>query len=268
LYPAVYYGSLPLDGFPTMTAVRTLAALATALLLTLPSRAADAPIVFAAASLRESMDAVAAAYEAKGGKKVRVSYGASSALARQIEAGAPAELFISADIDWVDYVETRKLTQGPRANLLTNDLVLIAPAASPLKLQIAPGFALAAALGEGRLAVADPASVPAGKYARASLEALGVWSQVSAKLAPAENVRAALALVARAETPLGIVYRTDALAEPRVRVVDALPKGTHPAIVYPLIALRGASAEAREFAAFAASPEARAIWARHGFGFP
>jgi molybdate transport system substrate-binding protein len=250
-----------------MTAIRTLAALAIALALALPARAQTLTI-FAAASVKESLDEVARAFETKGKTKVVVSYGASSALARQIEAGAPAQVFISADIDWVEYVEKRDLTQGPRVDLLANDLVLIAPAASAVALKIAPAFPLAAALGNGRLAVADPASVPAGKYARASLTVLGVWSQVVAKLAPAENVRAALALVAREEAPLGIVYRTDAIAESRVRIVDAFPQGSHPPIVYPLVALKGAGAGARSFATFAASPEARAIWAKHGFRFP
>jgi molybdate transport system substrate-binding protein len=250
-----------------MTRARILLALALALAFIAPARA-EALLVFAAASLKGSLDDVAGAYQAKRGKAVRVSYGASSALARQIEAGAPAQLFISADTEWVDYLEQRRLTQAPRVDLLANDMVLIAPESSAVKLRIAPGFGLAAALGGGRLAVADPASVPAGKYARAALEVLGVWPQVVAKLAPAENVRAALALVARAEAPLGIVYRTDALAEYRVRIVDTFPRGTHPAIVYPLTALRGANDEARDFAAFASSPEARAIWARHGFRFP
>lgn len=250
-----------------MTASRFLATLASALALTLPARA-EPPIVFAAASLKGSLDDVAGAYEAKTRKKVRVSYGASSFLARQIEAGAPAQLFISADTEWVDYLEKRALTRAPRVDLLANDLVLIAPASSAVKLRVAPAFPLAAALGSGRLALADPASVPAGKYARASLTLLGVWSQVVAKLAPAENVRAALAMVAREEAPLGIVYRTDAIADYRVRIVDVFPPGSHPPIVYPLAGVKGIGEEARQFAAFAASPEARAIWAQHGFRFP
>jgi molybdate transport system substrate-binding protein len=250
-----------------MTAFRTLAALAFALALALPARA-ETLTIFAAASLKESLDEVVRAFAAKGKTKAVVSYGASSALARQIGAGAPAQIFISADIDWVEYVEKRGLTQGPRVDLLGNDLVLIAPASSTVALKIAPGFALAAALGSGRLAVADPASVPAGKYARAALGVLQVWPQVVAKLAPAENVRAALALVAREEAPLGIVYRTDAIAENRVRIVDTFSQGTHPPIVYPLVALKGAGAGARDFASFAASPEARAIWSKHGFRFP
>ena len=153
-------------------------------------------------------------------------------------------------------------------NLLTNALVLIAPAGKVPKLRIEPGFALAAALGDGRLAIADTRSVPAGKYARAALESLGVWRQVRERLAPAENVRAALAFVARGEAPLGIVYRTDAQAEPRVAIVDTFPPSSHPPIVYPLAIVRGAPEAAGELAHFLASPQARAIWRRHGFGIP
>jgi molybdate transport system substrate-binding protein len=185
---------------------------------------------------------------------VRISYGASSALARQIEAGAPAQLFICADSDWMDYVEARgRIERGTRIGLLGNSLVLIAPAASAATLRIAPGFALAEALRGGRLAIADPSSVPAGKYARASLERLGVWKSVQAHLAPAQNVRVALEFVARGEAPLGIVYRTDALADPAVRIVDEFPSDTHAPI---------------ELRAFLASPAARGIWTRHGFRAP
>jgi molybdate transport system substrate-binding protein len=168
----------------------------------------------------------------------------------------------------MDYVEARSLVEGPRVNLLTNSLVLVAPAARVPRLRIEPGFALAAALGAGRLALADTKSVPAGKYARAALESLGVWDRVRERLAPAENVRAALALVARDEAPLGIVYRTDALAEPRVAIVDTFPASSHPPIVYPLAIVRGAPDAARELARFLAAPQARAVWRRHGFGFP
>jgi molybdate transport system substrate-binding protein len=229
---------------------------------------AETLTVFAAASLRESLDEAARAFEKASGHVVRISYAASSALAKQIEAGAPAQLFISADEEWMDYVESRKLLKGPRVNLLVNALVLVAPAAAAPKLRIAPGFALAAALGDGRLAMADPQSVPAGKYGRAALESLGVWAQVQGRLAPAENIRATLALVARAEAPLGIVYRTDARAEPRVAVVDTFPESSHPAIVYPMGVLRDAPAAADDLAAFLAAPGTRAIWRRHGFGFP
>lgn len=222
--------------------------------------------VFAAASLKEALDSQARAFEAAKGHRVAISYAGSNALARQIEAGAPAAIFISADTDWVDYVEQKQLAvPGSRMNLLRNDLVLVAPAASTATLKIAPGFALAAALGKGRLAMAN-AAVPAGKYAQASLGALGVWDAVSPKVAGAENVRAALALVSRGEAPFGIVYRTDALADKGVRIVDAFPAGTHPPIVYPLVVLKAAKGNApRDFAAWLAAPEARATWVRHGF---
>ncbi len=245
----------------------TLAAAALAASLCAPALAATLT-VFAAASLKESLDEAARAFQASTGHAVRVSYGASSALARQIEAGAPAQLFISADQEWMDYVEARRLIDGPRVNLLANSLVLVAPAARIPRVRIEPGFALDAALGGGRLALADPKSVPAGKYARAALESLGVWDRVRERLAPAENVRAALALVARGEAPLGIVYRTDALAEPRVAIVDTFPASSHPPIVYPLAIVRGAPDAARELARFLAAPQARAVWRRHGFGFP
>jgi molybdate transport system substrate-binding protein len=248
-------------------ALRAVALFALAFVLCVPARA-ETLTVFAAASLKEALDEAARAYEAASGQTVRISYGASSALARQVEAGAPAQVFISADEEWMDHVESRKLLKGARVNLLTNALVLIAPAGKAPKLRIGPGFALAAALGDGRLAVADTRAVPAGKYARAALESLGVWPQVQGRLAPAENVRAALALVARGETPLGIVYRTDAQAEPRVAVVDAFPASSHPAIVYPMGVLRDAPAAADDLAAFLSAPGTRAIWQRHGFGFP
>jgi molybdate transport system substrate-binding protein len=229
---------------------------------------AETLTVFAAASLRESLDEAARAFEKASGHVVRISYAASSALAKQIEAGAPAQLFISADEEWMDHVEARKLLKPGRVNLLTNAIVLIAPAGKVPKLRIEPGFALAAALGDGRLAMADPQSVPAGKYGRAALESLGVWAQVQGKLAPAENVRAVLALVARAEAPLGIVYLTDARAEPRVAVVDTFPGSSHAAIVYPMGVLREAPAAADDLAAFLAAPGTRAVWRHHGFGFP
>ena len=232
----------------------------------LPAQA-DTVTVFAAASLKEALDAQARAFESASGHRLAIAYAASNALARQIEAGAPAEVFISADLDWVDYVESRDLVvRGSCANLLRNDLVLIAPAASPSTLKIAPGFALAAAIGEGKLAMANPDAVPAGKYGKAALEALGAWSTAAPKIARAENVRAALALVARGEAPLGIVYRTDALAEKGVRIVDTFPAWTHPAIVYPLVVLKAAKGRpARDFADFLAAPAARATWERYGF---
>lgn len=235
------------------------------LLLALPA-AAEAFVVFAAASLKEALDAQARAFGAATGHRVTVSYAASSALARHIEAGAPAALFIAADTDWIDYVEGKGLAvPGTRSNLLRNELVLVAPAKSAAALKIEPGFPIAAALASGRLAMADPAAVPAGKYGRAALEALGAWKEVAPRVAAAENVRAALALVARGEAPLGIVYRSDAMAEKGVRIVGTFPPATHAPIVYPLVLLKNApSIAARDFAAWLAGPQARATWERHG----
>jgi molybdate transport system substrate-binding protein len=248
---------------------RWLAALAPFLLLGMAAAAPAQPItVFAAASLKESLDDVARSWHADHAAPLRISYGASSALARLIDSGAPADLFLSADLDWARWLGERRRVRSPFVRLLANELVLIAPAASEVKLRIDPGFALGAALGDGRLALADPGSVPAGKYARAALVSLGVWKQVEHRLAPSGNVRSAMALVARAEAPLGIVYRTDALADSRVRIVDAFPATSHPPIVYALAETRTASPEAHGFALYAASPAARAIWARHGFGAP
>ena len=223
-------------------------------------------LVFAAASLKEVVDEIAAAAQPSTGTTIRVSYAASSALARQIEAGAPAHIFISADTEWMDYLAGKDLIQSAsRVDLVGNSLVLIAPAAEPVALKIARGFGLASALGAGRLAVADPAAVPAGKYARAALMSLGVWDSVANRLAPADNVRSALALVARGEAPLGIVYRTDALVEPKVRIVDAFPGDLHPPIVYPAALARSTSRAAARVLEFLRSPAARAIFERRGF---
>jgi molybdate transport system substrate-binding protein len=225
---------------------------------------AQSPVVFAAASLKNALDEVAAL----SASKPVISYGASSALAKQIESGAPAQVFISADLDWMDYLEQRKLLRdGTRKNILGNKLVLIAPAGSAVKVDIRPGFALARLLGDGRLATADPASVPAGKYTRAALEKLGVWDSVAGKLAPAENVRAALSLVARGETPFGTVYATDAAVEPKVRVVAVFPDGLHPPIVYPaaLTSSAPASGAAADFLALLNSPAARKVFEKYGF---
>jgi molybdate transport system substrate-binding protein len=245
--------------------VRRFAALLACLLLASFAYAEDIT-VFAAASLKEALDAAVKPYESASGNKVVVSYAGSNALAKQIEAGAPATLFISADLDWVDYVEKKGLTlPGTRRNVLGNDLVLIAPASSTASLKIAPGFDLAGALDGGRLALANPAAVPAGKYAKAALTSLGVWSAVEPKVAPAENVRAALALVSRGEAPFGVVYRTDALADKGVRIVDAFPVGSHPDIVYPMVQLKGATPATAALAAQLAAPESRATWERYGF---
>jgi molybdate transport system substrate-binding protein len=226
--------------------------------------------VFAAASLKESLDAVSKPFEAASGHKVVISYAGSNALAKQIENGAPADLFISADTDWIDYVEQRNLVAaGSRRNLLANDLVLIAPATSTVQLKLAPGVNVAQVLGDRRIALANPDAVPAGKYARAAFTSMGSWSAIEPKVAAADNVRAALALVARGEAPLGVVYRTDALAEKNVRIVDTFPAGSHPAIVYPIVRLaRSTSAAASTLAAYLASPAARATFERYGFRAP
>jgi molybdate transport system substrate-binding protein len=223
--------------------------------------------VFAAASLKEALDEQVGRFQADTGSQVVVSYAASNALAKQIEAGAPADVILSADIDWIDYLDQRKLLRpGTRTNLLRNRLVLIAPADSSPSLRIARGFGLVAALGGGRLAMANPDSVPAGKYGRDALRSLGVWVDIETHIARAENVRAALLLVARGEAPFGIVYATDALAEPKVRVVDTFPEDAHAAIVYPVaIVATSRSRYAQRFLDSLASLAARAVWARHGF---
>ena len=234
--------------------------------LSLPA-AGQTVTVFAAASLREAMDEQARHFEADTGYKVIVSYGGSNALARQIEAGAPAEVFISADLDWVDYVEQRALlVPGSRVNLLRNELVLIAPSSSSAALQIAPGFGLATALRNEKLAMANPDSVPAGKYGKSALESLGVWQSVEKQVVRTDNVRAALALVARGEAAFGIVYKTDALAEKNVRIVDVFPATTHAPIVYPAALVAPAkSPVAKAFLDFLRSFGARPIWEKYGF---
>ena len=196
-----------------------------------------------------------------------VSYAASSALAKQIENGAPADIFISADLDWMDYLAQRKLIKpDTRSNFLGNKLVLITAADSKLNLKIEPNFQLAQALGNGRLAMADPASVPAGKYGKAALEALGVWPSVADKIAPAQDVRATLAFVSRGEAPLGIVYQTDAAADKGVKIVDAFPASTHPPIIYP-IAVTAASTNpgTAAYIAFLKSPAAKPAFEKQGF---
>jgi molybdate transport system substrate-binding protein len=232
----------------------------------MPLRAAETVTVFAAASLKDALDENARAYQARAGDRIVVSYAASSALAKQIEAGAPADLFISADLDWMDYLEQRRLIKADtRRNLLRNRLVLVAPADSKASVDIVPGFPLARLLGDGRLAMANPDAVPAGKYGKASLEALGVWKDVQPKVAAAENVRAALVLVSRGEAPLGIVYRTDAAADSKVRVVGLFPESTHPPIIYPIAVTASGKPAAGTFLKWLAGPEAREIFEKHGF---
>ena len=259
---------MPATTIPLLRALAMLALGMGMLASPAPARSAErAPLtVFAAASLKESMDEAAAKFGQDTGQQVVVSYAASSALARQIEQGAPADVFVSADLDWMDWLQARTLVDaGSRSELLGNRLVLVAPQAGAGKVDLSRPGAIAATLGKGRLAIAQTASVPAGKYGRAALESLGQWNGLSARLAETESVRAALMLVARGEAPLGIVYASDAKAEPRVRVVATFPDTSHPPIVYPVAALRDAPASAREFVRWLSSPAARAIFERRGF---
>jgi molybdate transport system substrate-binding protein len=231
-----------------------------------PACAADLT-VFAAVSLKDALDELVRGFEPAAKHAIVVSYGASPALVKQIENGAPADLLISADLDWMDYATARKLVVADsRVNLLGNRLVLIAPASSTASVRIAQNFPLAALLGNDRLAIADPDSVPAGKYGKAALESLGVWAGVSRKLARAENVRAALVFVSRGEAPLGIVYRSDAMADRRVRVVGEFPASSHPPIVYPAaLTAAGRSPIGARFLAYLKSGAARPVWEMHGF---
>ncbi len=233
-----------------------------------PARAQTRDIlVFGAASLKNALDDADALYQRDKGSKVVVSYAASSALAKQIENGAPADIFISADLDWMDYLAQRKLIKpDTRSNFLGNKIVLIAAADSKLTLTIGPNFRLAQALGNGRLAMANPASVPAGKYGKAALEALGVWSSVADKIAPAQDVRATLAFVSRGEAPLGIVYQTDAAADKGVKIVDAFPASTHPPIIYPIaVTSTSTNPETVAYISFLRSPAAKPAFEKQGF---
>ncbi len=223
-------------------------------------------LVFAAASLKNALDAIVDDYAKSTGRAVTVSYAGSSALAKQIEQGAPADIFFSADLDWMEDVASKNLIAADsRVTLLGNDIVLVAPAASDVSIDIAPNFPLAETLGDGKLAMALTASVPAGKYGKASLESLGVWDSVSPKVAEAENVRAALALVSRGEAPLGIVYATDAKADPGVKVVGVFPEDSHPPILYPIALTASAKANARAFLDYLTSPAARPRFEEQGF---
>lgn len=235
-----------------------------------PSAAQEQITVFAAASLKNALDDTNAAFAKATGVKVTVSYAASSALAKQIEQGAPADIFISADLQWMDYLGERKLIKpDTRFNLLGNKLVLIAPAASKIgNVSIGPGFDIAKLAGSGRIAVADVNAVPAGRYARAALEKLGAWAKAEPKLAQAENVRATLAFVARDEAPIGIVYETDAKVEPKVKVVGAFPDDSYPPVIYPVAATAiTAKQSVSQYLHFLRTPAAKAIFEKYGFSF-
>jgi len=232
-----------------------------------PAAQPNGPMVFAAASMKDALDAVVALWQQDTGKKAVVSYAASSALARQIEQGAPADLFISADLDWMDYLAQRNLLRpDTRRNLLGNRIALVTARSSTVTVKITPSFDLSGLIGNGKLAMADTAAVPAGKYGKAALEALTVWPSVQGKVAQAENVRAALLLVSRGEAPLGIVYATDAAADPAVRIVDMFPENSHPPIIYPVaMTASGRHADAAAFLAYLASPKARPVFEKAGF---
>ncbi len=247
-------------------------ALASGLLPAAARAGTNALVVFAAASLKNALDEIATAWSRQTGKPMpRISYAASPALAKQMEQGAPADLFLSADLDWMDYVARKDLIAADtRINLLGNKIVLIAPRDSKAAVEVRQGFDLAKALnsekGGGRLAIANVAAVPAGKYGKAALEKLGAWHGVKDKLAQAENVRAALLLVARGETPLGVVYSTDAAAEPNVKIVGVFPDDSHPPIIYPAAVVKAsAAADARLFLDYLRSPPARTSFEKQGF---
>ena len=224
-------------------------------------------LVFAAASLKNALDEIAGQWQRESGKKTVISYAASNTLIKQIEQGAPADIFISADLDWMDYGQQKGLLKpDSRFNLLGNRLVLIAPKDANVSVNIQPGFDLAALLKGGRLAMGNVDAVPAGKYGKAALEKLGAWDGVKDKIAQAESVRAALLLVARGEAPLGIVYQTDAAADPTVKIVGTFPENTHPPIIYPIALTKDSTnPDAVAFLNFLRSPAARPAFERQGF---
>ncbi len=226
--------------------------------------------VFAAASLRNALDDANAAFGKATGIKVVASYAATSALMKQIEQGAPADVFASADVKWMDYAAEHKLIDpATRVDLLGNRLVLIAPKDAKLdRVEIGKGFDIAKLAGGGRIAVADVKAVPAGRYAKAALQSLGVWNAAEPKLAMAENVRAALSYVARGETAIGIVYETDAKIEPGVKIVGVFPAGSHPAIVYPVAQVSASkNAGVARYLDFLRTSAAKAIFEKYGFSF-
>ena len=246
------------------------AAIVAALLLLLPvsvpAQNTDRIVVFAAASLTDSLQDIGASYTREQGKRVVFSFAGSMTLARQVEASAGADIFMSADVESMDYLEQRnRIVKASRENLLSNRLVLVAPATSNVALEIGPGMRIAEALGGGRLAMANTETVPAGRYGKAALTELGVWSSVANRLAEGDDVRTALAYVARGEAPLGIVYATDARVEPRVRIVGTFPENTHPPIVYPAALTSEARPDAAQFLAYLRGPQARAVFERAGF---
>ncbi|NRP69653.1 Molybdate-binding periplasmic protein [Ensifer psoraleae] len=232
-----------------------------------PAQAAERITVFAAASLKNALDAVNAEWQKESGRQATASYAASSALAKQIEQGAPADVFISADLAWMDYLADKKLIKADtRANLVGNRLVLVSAKPDAQTVDIKPGFDLAGLLENYRLAMGAVDSVPAGRYGKAALEELGVWPAVAQKVAGAESVRAALLLVSRGEAPYGIVYRTDAAADPGVKVVGTFPEDSHPPIIYPIaITADSKNTDAAAYLAFVTSAKAAALFEAEGF---
>jgi len=226
-------------------------------------------LVFAAASLKNALDDAGSAWMRETGKRVTISYAASNALAKQIEAGAPADVFFSADLDWMDYLASKGLIKPEsRLSLLGNSLVLVAPKGSTMQVALQPGLDLAAILGGNRLAMGHVDAVPAGKYGKAALEHLGAWAGVKDKIAQADNVRAALLLVSRGEAPLGIVYKTDAVSDPNVSIVATFPEESHPPIVYPVALTKDSSnPDAAAFLAFLRSDKTKPLFEKQGFTF-
>jgi molybdate transport system substrate-binding protein len=223
-------------------------------------------VVFAAASLKNALDEIAAQWEKQTGNQVKISYASSSTLAKQLEQEAPAQIFMSADLDWMNYVESKNLIKpGSRINLLGNRIVLVAPADSKISADIKPGFDLAKLLGDGRLAMGSVNAVPAGKYGKAALEKLGVWPSVANKIAEAESVRAALLLVSRGEAPLGIVYQTDAASDPGVKIVGTFPADSHPPIIYPVALTTKANATGASLLGHIESDKAKPVFEAQGF---
>jgi molybdate transport system substrate-binding protein len=257
-----------MNAFRTGWCQALLVALATLLPPAAQARQPEEPevLVFAAASLTNVLEDLSKRWSRSPAIRVKLSFAASSVLARQVEAGGKADLFISADREWMDYLQQRALIDpATRRDLVGNRLVLIAPSDSKLQLRIEPGFALAAALGRGRLSTGDPDTVPAGRYARSALVSLGLWDEIQHRLVRADNVRSALMFVGRGEAPLGIVYTTDALVDPKVRIIDTFPQDTHAPITYPAAAIRGSRKEAAEFLVYLAGPAARDTWKKYGF---
>jgi molybdate transport system substrate-binding protein len=248
--------------------VRMAAALVLAWLLVLPGQVrAEGVLVFAAASLKTALDEIAGDWRAQTGKEVTISYAGSSSLARQIEQGAPADIFISASVNWMDYLQTAAMIHGDsRRDLLGNRLVLIAHDPAAAEIDLDKGFDLAGLLGDGRLAMALVDSVPAGVYGKQALSNLGLWESVEDKVAQTDNVRAALALVSSGEAPYGIVYVSDAIADARVRVVAAFPQGSHAPIIYPGAIVTGSTEPgAEEFLSYLSGPAAAEVFRTQGF---